>query len=138
MTAVTGAESSHVVPAAAKRDEQIVVAREPQRVQHVRHTRAPHDARRPLVAEAVPDAARLLVLGGALDENTARDAPGHRVYHRCLERDGLSGQRAGECHGPLTTPAIVPSRGGRCISRIDCLFGRRSSAVPERVDSSRW
>jgi hypothetical protein len=99
------------VPAAANRYEQIVIAREPQRVEHVRHARAPHDDGGPLIDESVPDPARLLVLDGALDEHTAGQAPGERVYNRSIECDELSGQRTCECHGRLTTAAIVPGRG---------------------------
>ena len=56
--AVTGTETRHVMPAAANRDEQIVVAREPQRLQDVRDTRALHDHCGPLIDEPVPDTAR--------------------------------------------------------------------------------
>ena len=96
-------ETRHVKAAAANRYEQIVVAREPQRLQDVRNARALHDHRGPLIDEPVPDTARLIVLAGALDEHTAGQAPGERVYHRWIERDDFSGQRACECHGRLTT-----------------------------------
>ena len=115
--AVTGTEPRDVVAAAANRQEQIVVAREPQRLQDVRNARALHDNRGPLIDEPVPDAARLLVLAGALDEHAAGHAPGERVDHRGFERDEFSGQRACECHGRLTTAAIVPGRGDSCYQQ---------------------
>ena len=59
------------------------------------------------IDEPVPDTARLIVLAGALDEHTAGQAPGERVNHGWIERDDFSGQRACECHGRLTTAAIV-------------------------------
>ena len=88
--AVTGTETRYVMPAAANCYEQIVVAREPQRLQDVRNTRALHDDRGPCIDEPVPDTARLIVLAGALDEHTAGQAPGERVNHGWIERDDFS------------------------------------------------
>ena len=88
--AVTGTETRYVMPAAANCYEQVVVAREPQRLQDVRNTRALHDDRGPCIDEPVPDTARLMVLAGALDEHTAGQAPGERVNHGWIERDDFS------------------------------------------------
>jgi hypothetical protein len=91
----------------------------------ISHTRAPHDKGRPLVDEAVPDAARLLVLAGALDEHTSGEPTGECFDHRWIERHEFSRQCARESYKRLTSAAIVRMRGDARISRIGYFFARR-------------
>ena len=76
-------------------------------------------------------------LGAALDEHTSSLAAGERHLHSWIERDEFSAQRACECHGgsPLPPSNLADVT---LVSAELAIFGRRSSAAPGRIDSSKW
>ncbi|HET7925056.1 MAG TPA: hypothetical protein VFL30_09160, partial [Rhodanobacteraceae bacterium] len=107
--------------AAADRDEQIVAARERNRLTYVVVAETPCDESRVLVVHAVPDLARGIVLRVAGQENGARQAFAELPDGGSLELDLGAVERyrsdAGFCLGSLGRLSVTTRKSGADTER---------------------
>jgi hypothetical protein len=125
--------ASNVVPAAANRDVEIVIAREADGVRDVVGAGAAYDQRRPSIDHGVPDRARRIVVCIASSNDVAR--------HHTLQRTGVD-QRGrllrrhtgrcwheGEAASMAATPAFLPEASKPCVACRPAGPGRFDGSV---------
>ena len=98
---IDAAEARTIMPAAADGDPEMMLSREADRRDHIRHIRALRDHQRPLVDHAIVEFSRLVIVDvGSVDKPSAKALLElhHRiVVHIRLRECALEGQR--RCHG---------------------------------------